>query len=70
MNQNEPVFPVTYENPLFTQTGLTKLEYFSIECLKNVVSASYISDEKHNDVIVKGSINLAKKLLKQLEDEK
>lgn len=63
-NKIKTIFPIAEDF-----NGLTKLEYFSIECLKRVVDSTYISNEIYIKKLVKGSINTAKELLKQLEDE-
>jgi hypothetical protein len=63
--KNQPAFPTTVVNGY--KEGLTKLEYFSIECLKGILSnPTYTSKTENN---CSRSIEYAKELLKQLENE-
>lgn len=70
-NKNQPAFatstPSCKQYDGYIQEGLTKLEYFSIHCLHGMLSnSSYIND---TEKLSKRSIEYAKELLKQLEDE-
>jgi hypothetical protein len=68
MNQNESAFPIIGEK-VSTRYGLTKLEYFSIKCLQGLLSNSHITETKFQQRIINDSIEYAKELLKQLENE-
>jgi len=72
--KNQPAFPFadTVDNgekyePL--NTGLTKLEYFSIKCLQGILSNNSSSIFVFKSSNTEMAINYAKELIKQLEND-
>lgn len=61
-NKNQPAFATSsidgHNN--YHQTGLTKLEYFSIKCLQGLLSNSHITETKFQQRIINDSIEYAK----------